>query len=240
MSLNCIVVNQGNTSTKWGVFEEGELTESHRTFHTEEETEVIQLLEQKALPFFGISVCDEATQNKLFQRLPEFTRITREVMPQHHYVQGMPGEDRLVNLVGASFLISDQTFLVIDFGTCITYTIGTNLSLLGGAISPGMNSRLNAMHDYTGNLPLVKFNYPDLVFGNSTETAMLSGVYFGILAEIKLFIDQARLEYPHSQIVFTGSDATYFAERMEYRIFAEEKLTLFGIYALAQRLNLSL
>jgi type III pantothenate kinase len=240
MSLNCIVVNQGNTSTKWGVFEEGKLTATHRTFDSEEETKVIQHLEKNDLPFFGISVCDLAKQENLFQRLPSFTRVNREIMPNHHYTQGLPGEDRLVNLAGAALLYPGQQFLVIDFGTCITYTIGTDTSLLGGAISPGVSSRLKAMHEYTGNLPLVSFSHPDITFGNSTEAAMRAGVYFGILGEIKMFIDEARGEYPHSQVVFTGSDAAYFAERSEYRIFAEEKLTLFGIYALAQRLNLSL
>ena len=240
MISNCIVVNQGNTSTKWGVFTNGQLTATYRTFNEKEEEAIVGELSDHNLPFFGISVCDTVKQEKLFGQLQNFQRIRRSIMPAAHYSEGLPGEDRLTNLVGASMCFPGENYLVVDFGTCITYSLGHSTELIGGAISPGLNTRLKSMHEHTGNLPRLDFSMPSEVFANSTASAMLSGVYNGIIGEIKLFIEKTQLGYPHINVVFTGSDAAYFAEPLEYRIFVEEKLTLFGIYALAQRNNLSI
>lgn len=239
MSLSCVAVNQGNTSTKWGVFKENKLVETFRTFHHEEETRLAAKLNSYGLPYFGISVCNEQRQHELFSKLEQFQRITTPDFPNHSYETGMPGEDRLTNVAGAGYLFPTYAALIVDFGTCITYTLALNGQLAGGAISPGVLSRLKSMHDYTGNLPAVSFEKPLNLLATTTVDSMRSGVYNGIIGELNAFIEQTRATYRDVSLVFTGSDATHFAEPLEYRIFVEENLTLFGIYALAQRLSFS-
>jgi len=239
MSLSCVVVNQGNTSTKWGVFKETILVETFRTFNREEETALVAELNSYGFPYFGISVCNEAKQQELFSTLERFERLEPTHFPNHSYETGKPGEDRLANLAGAEFLFPTHAVLVVDFGTCITYTLGINGILAGGAISPGVLSRLKSMHDYTGNLPSVSFEKPVNRLATNTIDSMRSGVYYGIIGELTAFIEKTQEIHPELSLVFTGSDAVHFAEPLEYRIFVEENLTLFGIYALAQRLTFS-
>ena len=45
---------------------------------------------------------------------------------------------------------------VIDAGTCITFDLLlSNGHYLGGNISPGLDMRLRAMHEFTARLPLI-------------------------------------------------------------------------------------
>jgi pantothenate kinase type III len=88
------------------------------------------------------------------------------------------------------------------------------------------------MHEFTGKLPLLNFSETDQPFQNSTEGAMLSSVNFGILSELKGYIEQALQESPEINLVFTGSDAEHFAKQLNYRIFVELNLTLIGLYAI--------
>src|SRR3546814_6230649 len=80
------------------------------------------------------------------------------------------GADRLAAVIGAgssqvlsqpiqaatSLSDTGSPRLVIAAGTCITYNFvnGRN-QFLGGAISPGLHMRLQAMHTFTGKLPLI-------------------------------------------------------------------------------------
>ncbi len=48
-------------------------------------------------------------------------------------------------------------YLIIDAGTAITYDIVNEKGqYLGGNISPGIEMRLKALHQFTGKLPLVQ------------------------------------------------------------------------------------
>ena len=95
------------------------------------------------------------------------------------------------------------------------------------------------MYAFTGNLPEVSFEKPKQALSVTTEDAMRSGVYYGIVGELKEFIRLALDKQAELNLVFTGSDAMHFAEPLEYRIFVEENLTLFGIYALAHSISFS-
>ena len=88
------------------------------------------------------------------------------------------------------------------------------------------------MHEFTGQLPLILFSERAEPFLNSTEGAMLSSVNFGILSELKGYIDAAMIQFPDIQIVFTGTDAVHFAKQLNCRIFVEMNLTLIGLYAI--------
>jgi pantothenate kinase type III len=88
------------------------------------------------------------------------------------------------------------------------------------------------MHEFTGKLPSLNFSDTSAVFDNSTNGAMLSSVNFGILSELKGYIEAASSQFPGIQLVFTGSDSVHFAKQLNYRIFVELNLTLIGLYAI--------
>jgi len=67
------------------------------------------------------------------------------------------GRDRIAGIVGARYFFPSGSLLTIDASTCITYNfLDEENAFLGGAISPGMSTRLRSLHDFTGRLPLLE------------------------------------------------------------------------------------
>jgi type III pantothenate kinase len=117
--------------------------------------------------------------------------------------------------------------LVIDAGTCITYDfIDNNNNYLGGAISPGIRLRYEALHRQTAKLPLLELKYPDHFVGSSTKEAIHVGVIQGILHEIDGFIAQYQTENTNITIILTGGDADFLAKRLKNTIFANSNFLL--------------
>jgi type III pantothenate kinase len=140
------------------------------------------------------------------------------------------GNDRIANAVGLSILYPKQNSLSIDIGTCIKYDILTeNREYLGGAISPGFAMRLKAMNAFTDKLPLVEKSLPTHLIGDSTEGCLLSGAYFGALAEMTEIINSYKLRFPKLNVVATGGDLYYFEKELKNSIFAHPFLTLVGL-----------
>ena len=66
------------------------------------------------------------------------------------------GYDRIAAAVEAWQLFPDTPVLAIVAGPCITYNIvDAKGNFLGGAISPGLHMRMEAMHEKTKKLPLI-------------------------------------------------------------------------------------
>ncbi len=66
------------------------------------------------------------------------------------------GADRIASAVAGNFFFPDEAVLIINTGTCLTTDlVSAKGEYLGGTISPGLQMRLNALHHYTGNLPLI-------------------------------------------------------------------------------------
>ncbi|MFH6960144.1 type III pantothenate kinase [Flavobacterium aquidurense] len=137
------------------------------------------------------------------------------------------GIDRMVLASGATLQFPKQNRLVIDAGTCITYDfIDENDNYLGGAISPGLRLRYEALHNYTAKLPLLAFEVPELYIGNSTAQAIHSGVVNGFVYEIDGFIDEYRANFSNFIIILTGGDAVFLAKRLKNTIFANSNFLL--------------
>jgi type III pantothenate kinase len=98
--------------------------------------------------------------------------------------------------------------------------------ILGGAISPGIRLRYEALHQYTAKLPLLTKAYPNHYIGNSTHQAIHTGVIQGLLHEIDGFIMQYQTQYPNIIIILTGGDADFLAKRLKNTIFANSNFLL--------------
>jgi type III pantothenate kinase len=66
------------------------------------------------------------------------------------------GTDRIAGAVGAWKLAGEDDALLVDAGTCINYEFVLNDCYKGGAIAPGLQMRLKAMHEFTGKLPILE------------------------------------------------------------------------------------
>lgn len=140
------------------------------------------------------------------------------------------GKDRLANAVAAVNLFPGDPVLCIDAGTCIKYDFITGKAeYLGGAISPGLQMRLKAMHTFTARLPLIEVSEPAGLIGKNTKQSLLSGAINGTVAEINGIIQGYREQYKGLKVVLTGGDLVFFENILKSRIFAVPHLVLEGL-----------
>jgi type III pantothenate kinase len=140
------------------------------------------------------------------------------------------GADRLAGVAGASFLFPGKDLLVVDAGTCLKFELLRNNVYEGGSIAPGFKMRYRALKTFTERLPEIEHRPVETWIGDSTETAILSGVQAGFLQEVSGRIHSFLAETPGLQIVLTGGDAPFLAERLKTKIFAEPLLVHYGLY----------
>jgi len=140
------------------------------------------------------------------------------------------GNDRLASAVAGYSLFPNQNVLVIDAGTCIKYDfINAQTEYCGGAISPGLQMRFNALHTFTEKLPQIELTDFNSLTGINTTESLLSGVINGTLAEIDGIIDRYREKYPEIQVVLSGGDAEYLVSKLKNKIFAVANIVLTGL-----------
>lgn len=140
------------------------------------------------------------------------------------------GKDRLAAAVGANELFPDQNLLIIDAGTAITYDLVSEKNqFVGGNISPGLQMRFKALNQFTGKLPLVKYDDDTELIGRNTMEAIRAGVQNGILFEMNGTIDLFNRNYKNLQIIMTGGDSNFFDRKLNYSIFVHFNITLIGL-----------
>ncbi len=140
------------------------------------------------------------------------------------------GYDRIAAVVGAYEQFPQKDLLVIDAGTCITYEfIDSKGRYYGGNISPGMQMRFKALHQFTGRLPLVERIGRELPIGRDTDTAIRAGVLKGMEYEISGYIESMKHKYPELLVFLTGGDDFSFDSSIKSIIFADRFLVLKGL-----------
>ncbi|HSZ86478.1 MAG TPA: type III pantothenate kinase [Puia sp.] len=229
----------GNTRLKCAVFSDGKFSEEILLDNDNEET--IHAIIQKYKPEKSIlsSVIDHnpAIEN-LLQRETHFHKLNHLSKIPVTTPVGKPdtiGADRLALVVAAVNVFPGKNNLVIGLGSAITYNfINKKHEFLGGGISPGMEMRFKALHTFTAKLPLVKpeWNFP--LVGYDTKTNILSGVIIGMAKEIDGTIDAYREKYNNFNVLLSGGDIHYFADRLKNKIFADPYLIYKGLYALSE------
>jgi type III pantothenate kinase len=143
------------------------------------------------------------------------------------------GNDRLALVAALSKLYPKEDSIVISIGTCITYNfLAKNNAFRGGAISPGVELRLKAMHQFTDKLPLVEREGHLSVLGYDTDTSIRSGAINGIAAEIDGMIARFETQYGRINAVLTGGDSPFFESRLKNKIFADTNFLFKGLYAI--------
>ena len=167
------------------------------------------------------------TENFQFYELDEQTPLP---IINSYETQATLGKDRLAAAVAGASFFPGKNILIINSGTCITYDfINERNEYLGGAISPGLLMRFNALHTFTGKLPFVSFRDVEILIGKNTEDAILAGVLTGAIAEIEGIAERYRQKYPDIHIVLSGGDYKYFDKRLKISIFALPNIVIHGL-----------
>jgi len=170
-----------------------------------------------------------------FDQKPEFNPITSlsdfPIVNDYRTPHTL-GTDRIVSVVAACNQSPGLPVLVVDAGTAITYDFAdASGHYKGGAISPGIRMRLQALHTFTAKLPLELPVIETPWLGDSTKTSILSGVIHGARAEVEGKINGYKQRYgKETQIYITGGDAIFFENHLKNINFADSNLILKGIY----------
>lgn len=241
-----LVIDIGNSKTKLGLFQKNKLIQVYiissqdPAYQKIKKTLYTIVQKHKIEAVLVSSVVKKAIPPALFKSFDlKVVNWKKTPLKTDYKTPKTLGKDRLALAVGAQHLFPKQNILVVSLGTCITYEYVSNSgTYLGGAISPGLNMRFKALHDYTGKLPLLKPHAHGLMPGKSTAESLQNGVFYGVLHDIEGQIAQFKAQYKSARIVLTGGDTIYFANELKNRIFAEPNLSLMGLNIIL-RANLS-
>ncbi|MEX1193413.1 MAG: type III pantothenate kinase [Brumimicrobium sp.] len=230
-----IVVDAGNTLVKIARFQNDELLDV-AFFKREDDFELKRMLQRSSDKRSILSsVVSENRKKWIVEQLHPTLVLTNDtklpISLDHYKTKNSLGTDRIANAVAGHVMAKGKDALVIDIGTCIKFDfVDKTGSYKGGSISPGMQMRFKAMHDYTGKLPLISDPQEPILIGDSTFQSMNTGVVFGIKAEINGFIAHYSNDYKPLTIFLTGGDHKRFDKGLKNSIFAEDYLTLRGLY----------
>ena len=146
------------------------------------------------------------------------------------------GADRLVNAIAAHEVYKGP-LIVIDFGTATTFdVVDEDGNYCGGAIAPGINLSLEALHMAAAKLPRVAIGKPDKAIGKGTTTAMQSGIFWGYIGMIEGLTQRMKEEFgAEMTVIATGGLATLFAESTDVIQHSDSDLTLRGLLAIHKR-----
>ncbi len=146
------------------------------------------------------------------------------------------GADRLVNAIGAH-LVYPGDLIVIDSGTATTFdVIAADGAFEGGAIAPGINLSLQALHEAAAMLPRIAIQKPDAVIGKDTVSNMQSGVFWGYVGLIEGMVHRIKAEWGKPMtVVGTGGVASLFEGATESIDRFDPDLTIRGLLEIWRR-----
>lgn len=243
-----LVIDIGNTQIKVAVFNNDQMLFTQH--YTEITTQDLNLILNDYPAAKAIISTVKKVKQQWQQDLEGMTIVTyfdktfTAGITNHYATPQTLGADRLAAVIGAHQLYPDTDNLVIDAGTAITYDwVDAGGNYFGGSISPGINMRYKALNYYTDGLPLVEQDISfTATYGNSTKTAIQSGVQNGVKYEVEGFIQRYTEPGKALNIILTGGDGEFFDTVLKNSIFApcikiEPHLVLKGLNAAIQKHN---
>lgn len=146
------------------------------------------------------------------------------------------GADRLINAI-AGITTYKPPLLILDFGTATTFdVVDTDGNYRGGAIAPGINLSLQALHMAAAKLPRVGVAKPQKVIGTNTVEAIKSGTFWGYVSLIEGMIGRIKNEYGQPMtVIATGGLAPLFKDAIPSIEHLDTDLTLRGLYTIHER-----
>ena len=231
-----LIIDVGNTLVKFAVFQDNTLIEK-KTASNEDALKTFKLIikEYKLIKKAIVSSVGKL-DNMVFDVINEKLEVlilnheTKLPFKNLYKTPHTLGVDRIALVCASIKNYPNRNVLIIDAGTCITYDfISSDNEYLGGAISPGLRLRYTSLNTFTSKLPLLDTEMPNELIGNTTNSAIHSGVVFGILKEIDGVIDDYRIKYEDLTVILTGGDSNFLSKQLKNGIFANSNFLLEGL-----------
>lgn len=230
-----LCIDRGNSRIKTGVFSANGMLVKKDVFTGNGLNPVLKLIEENNIQHAILSTTGDYQWSSTELRLPgiviELQHITPLPIEIIYSTPATLGRDRIASSCAAHFLFPNKHCMIIDAGTCVTMDLLLAKGIfVGGNIAPGVEMRLQSMHEKTARLPLVSPGFPELAFGNSTQHALQNGACLGVVMEIEGILNRAKEAYGEVLVVITGGDASLLATKLECQIFVEPELVIQGLF----------
>ncbi|MCC5648142.1 type III pantothenate kinase [Nostoc sp. CHAB 5824] len=232
--MKTLAVDIGNTQVKAAIFK-GDHMEDLFVFGPKEPEQLMHVIRQyqpehSVMSAVGRGADEVATILAQHTKLFRVTHLSKFPFSIGYLTPETLGMDRVAGVAAAQALYPQINCLVIDAGTCITYDLLTAEGVYsGGAISPGLQMRLRAMHEFTAKLPLPVFIEPSDFIGRSTSESLISGAFYGMLNEINETIARYNQRFSNLQVLLCGGDVHLFDKHIKKDVFAARFLVLQGL-----------
>ena len=231
-----LIFDIGNTRVKAAVFDKNELLES-KTIVDMQICDIEFIMRNFSLVKNCIVSSTGHLESNLakylqntFPQLIELSGNTPLPFKNNYESKATQGPDRIAAIAGAQMQFPGLNVLVVDAGTAITFDfIDKYGNYNGGNISPGLEIRFKALHNFTDKLPLLQRTNEFELLGQNTAEAIISGVQNGIIFEIEQYIVTLKQQYSSLQTIITGGDADFLANKLKSTIFADSNLVLKGL-----------
>ena len=234
MAFN-LAIDIGNSKTKFGLFQTKKLLQ-FKVLNNQALAESNQLFSDFDPEWVILSSVNRKAEQQLkldqiSNKLIELSHNSKLPFELSYHTPETLGKDRIAAVAAAQAEYPAQNALVIDAGTCVTYDfIDQTGRYYGGAISPGIQMRLKAMHQFTDQLPLLSWDgEPTNLTGQSSINSMLSGAVNGLRLEVDGFIEEYKSKHKNLKVLLTGGDAPLFEKDLKNGIFADPNLVLKGL-----------
>lgn len=230
-----LLIDIGNTCAKIAVSQDGVIVHFERLIESWQDvfSRLYRIFSIDKIVVSIVGEADEQFEEILSKSSCCVARIGFDTPCPHKDIKGIPagyGADRLAADFGAFAQDAVNPIMVIDAGTCITYDIfDADGTLTGGIISPGVQLRLQAMHDHTALLPLLKATSTSLFSGTKTTDCLLAGAVHGARLEVIGFIHEVSRIYPDIHVFITGGNDFSIPDYMECRVTHDPYLVLKGL-----------
>lgn len=255
-----LAVDVGNTITKFGLFREGslcatwELTTPSRMTVDEARLAVVgflSMLQQQASecedgevlhPCDAIVSCVVPDLTDTWAAALQATCGRRPLVVGPGLKTGIKmryqdpaevGADRIADLAAAKADYS-MPLIVVDMGTTTNFEVlDAEGTFIGGIIAPGLALGAKSLAQAAARLPIIELKAPASVIGTCTREAMQAGVVMGEVARIDGLIDLVLTELGcTADVVVTGADAGAMAALLRHEAYADDTLTLRGLFRL--------
>ncbi|QMU63645.1 MAG: type III pantothenate kinase [Flavobacteriaceae bacterium] len=230
-----LVIDVGNTRVKAAVFKGIAIVWSISFDHHDIEIKIKELKKKYPVSRVMLSKVTTkiSTEIKNILESDFFIELSNTTPVPFKNVYNSPktlGIDRIALAAAAVEKYPDTNVLIIDAGTCITFDfVSSKKAYTGGAISPGVQMRYKALHEYTDALPNLKPEYSANLTGTTTKEAIHIGVLSGVVKEIEGTIHEYKMKYSDLTVVLTGGDTNFLAKQLKSSIFANQNFLLEGL-----------
>ena len=254
--MTLLAADIGNSHTFIGLLDGEEVT-AHWRVNTDERRTADEwsvllrgLLDERLGDVDGIAVCATvpAVLHEWREMLERHFHDVRAIVVEPGVRTGIPvlmdnprevGTDRIVNSLAAATIYGGPA-IVVDFGTATTFDVVNGKGqYVGGAISPGIETSLEALGRRGAQLRKVELARPRSVIAKNTVEALQSGMVFGVAAQVEGLVARMIAELgarvDDVTVISTGHLATLLVD--DCACFTEHSpwLTLQGLRLVFER-----